>query len=611
MNADIVPIKRLPDHLGVFTYRVPESDAPRAIRGAYVRIPFRGRNIWGIVVHSPAHVEFAHSRLRSILDIRTDYTLTEEEVRAIERAAALYRTAIATVALHALPMPLQRTGIAPRVVKQEAPHRRAAHEKKVNPLLRGGMTVAVWSEHHQRDAALQSLARTLTARGQSLLCCTPHRVRIPLLEHLFRGIAEITTVDRMMSRGAAWTDAVRARTNPRIIIGTRAASWNAPPELGAIVLDGAESDDLAQWDAVPRYDARTIAQWTATSRRIPLILLSHTPRVVDWAHADHRVDLGATADTGPEIIDLHLHWRAGGRGSLSERAYECVDLALATDRTAVFLHNRRGLASRLTCSDCAATVSCATCGTALAEHPSGLQCHRCGAHLPTPTVCPSCRSPRLSGRGIGTAGIVRELTKRYPDATIASVDRDTAAPLPENAQIIVGSERFLHSFAPTFRRAVGALIMVDATRFVRSDAYQSNERLFQSLREAAVWARTWRAPYLVQTSATDLPALRALRGPLVEFYRSELAERAALRYPPATRIIQCTSRTPLDLSEMQTRATVEHIDGPNAARDRRGAIRHVTVLRLRGDANDDDVAEIVRDLPGDADVTVDPVELAV
>jgi primosomal protein N' (replication factor Y) len=309
-------------------------------------------------------------------------------------------------------------------------------------------------------------------------------------------------------------------------------------------------------------------------------------------------------------VDLRQHWRSGERGFITAEARVAIDRALASDQVAIILHNRRGLAARIVCVDCGMTISCAACDAPYTEHPEGLRCHRCGGTIPVPTVCPACRSPRLSSRGMGTAGIASALAHAYPNVPVARVDRDTPEPPPASARIIVGTERFLHSIAPSLTRAVGAIIVIDAARFVRSDDYRATERLFQALRNVLAWSRTWDARCVIQTTAIDLPALTALQHPIANFYRSELAEREALRYPPATRLIRCTMDGMSSLTPIRNHASVERIDGPLLRR--RGPHRtsdYAAIIRLHGDASDRDVVSILRALPPGVRATVDPVSL--
>ncbi|MFH1098541.1 MAG: hypothetical protein V1723_01270 [Candidatus Uhrbacteria bacterium] len=619
MTVDIVPIKRLPNQLGIFTYRVPEHLVPRIRRGMYVLIPFRGRNVWGIVLQVPARSIVDPKRLHDIKAIRDDLTLTDDEVTAIERAAEFYRTSMATVALHAVSTPSLREKMLDKisVVKQNSaplpsrapPSVASLMETEIHSLLRAKTAICVFNDYRQRSALLAVLSSAVLKQHKSILCCTPHRSWLKPLGNLFATIGPTVIVDRLMGHEVSWTNALAARQTPTIILGTRAAIWHAPPSLGAIIIDQAGSDDLTQWEADPKYDARTVSDWIAHARGIPQILLSPAPRVVDWVRADRRVDLGALTAGAPEVVDLAAYWRSGGSGLISPSARDAITQSIESGRVAVVLHNRRGLAGRIVCRDCDRTLACPSCNIPYAEHASGLRCHRCDRTATVPMTCPICHSPNLKSHGIGTAGIANVLARIFPNVQIARVDRDAPKPPPSDAAIIIGSERFLFSIAPSFDRPVGSIVVVDAARYVRNDDYRANERLFQALRHVVVWGRTWNAPCVIQTSDATLPALTALNRPFTAFYRSELAEREALRYPPATRLIRCVIPEGERLPAIKTLAKVEGIDGPMTTADKRGRPQRIAVIRLDGKASDEDIIAVLQALPPVVRATVDPVTL--
>jgi len=204
----------------------------------------------------------------------------------------------------------------------------------------------------------------------------------------------------------------------------------------------------------------------------------------------------------------------------------------------------------------------------------------------------------------------------FPNADIARVDRDRPASPSSTASIIVGSERFLSAVAPTFGRTVGCVAILHAERFARSDTYRAQERLLGALRSGAVFARSWGAPYIVQTSDPTSPAIRALAGDLSSFYREEIRERDALGYPPATRLLRLDARS--DASDAESlrawtatlpRGTVQAVDGPYEHPEQRGRVRRSILLRLDPNISDDTIADVVQNAMEAWTVDLDPVEL--
>lgn len=619
MFADAVPLLRLPKGLGTFTYRVPTSLAPRVHRGAYVRIPFRKRQVWGIVTrthdHSPAGV-----RATAIRDIRAllpDLTLTDTEVRQIERLAMTTGDSLATVAYLLLPVPPARSVAA-------APASAAVRASRIPPAAWAtdaasitGDTVAIFHTHPQRMDAIRAFTAAVLRRGRSVSVITPHRVEVDAMSRALADGKPPVTMGTAGGMHAAWQAALAARQPRTVSIATRVGAPFAPDTLGGIIVDLADADGHKQWDAEPRYDARGVTAAIAHELGIPRLLLSVAPRLEEWAHARRRIDLGQPPENGLDIIDLTVTWRSGARGYLTDALVEAIRAAAEQRRGVVILHNRRGRAARLTCRDCHRTVNCPRCEQPLAEDARGLRCRTCAAHSEVPAACPSCESPLVIGHGIGTVRIAELLRERFPDLHIARVDRDDPAPPPRDANITIGSERFLASVAPQVIGPVGLVVILHAERFVRTDDFRADERLLQALRGARAWARTWSARLVVQTTNPDSPPIHALTGPLTAFYRNELEVRRTIGFPPATRLIALDAPTSTDhraiedirrLIERAARGTLRGLGEPTAVRVGRQSRQRIT-LRLDPGVSDDILAAIAATVPPTWVVDPDPIDL--
>jgi primosomal protein N' len=221
------------------------------------------------------------------------------------------------------------------------------------------------------------------------------------------------------------------------------------------------------------------------------------------------------------------------------------------------------------------------------------------------------------GHGIGTAGIAEALHRMFPAMCIGRVDRDTPTLPSEAVDILVASERFTTSLAPTFTRPVGLVAVLHAERFVRGDEYRTDELLVQAIRNLLVWAQTWDAEAIVQTSAPDRLLWSALPTNLAKFYRSDIEERTALGYPPATRYLRC-DRIGADgeragaalthLIQSMKSAIVRSVDVPMTVRI--GTKLRTTILvRIAADATDQAIASLTAMIPPEWSIDVDPTTL--
>ena len=620
-RIDVVPLMRLPAaQRGVFTYNVPAQLAPRIRRGAFVRVPFRNRRVWGLVVHAPSRAALnGRTALRAVIDVHHAYACTEEEIAAVERIAALFRSSLATTAYLTLPSPPRiaerKVGAVRRSLR--SPHTTAGLRSGAQLLSPSHTTIAMFHTHPQRLAVLRAVAGDVIRQGQSVLILTPHRAWFQPIQRALRDLPCVV-LDRTVGMHNAWQRAVAARESGTVILGTRSAAFTAPPSLGAIIIDLAEDDDYKQEDAEPRYDARDVTAHIAKTRHIPRLLLTAAPKVTDWTKDARRMDLGPPPHPRWTLVDLLAYWRSAGRGFLTESLTAAIERCRADGRVAVLLHNRRGRMRRTTCRDCGATIACPSCRAPLVEYDDHFRCPSCSARSPLATICPSCRSPHLSGRGIGTVGLIEALHRSFPDERIGRMDRDVRGDLPPSTTIVVGSERFLTAVAPSFDRSVGLVAVVHAERYAVGNDYRADERLAQALRGAFAWAQTWDADTLVQTSAPAWGHWPAFPVQLARFYRSELAERSALGYPPAARLLRCDyhgtdapSAVPAftRLIAQQQSATLQSVEGPVDVRSGRRT-RTSMIIRLSADASDADIAALTATVPPEWSVDVDPATLS-
>ncbi|MDO8425745.1 MAG: hypothetical protein Q7T01_04530 [bacterium] len=597
----------------MFTYRIPQELAPRIRRGVFVMVPFRRKRIWGICMTQPSHAQELPRGIRDVIGIRDHVVLTPDELRAIEDLARLHGIAQATAAYLALPAP-PLTGQRDSHASYKSVHARGT-PPWIHDALRGpGDTIAIYHTQDQRLAAIQASVAQVCANGKTALVITPHRAWLRAIAQRCATLPVIVYDPARQGKREQWAAYEAARHAPVCLLTTRAGAFVAPPLLGAIIIDLAHEDDHQQWDAHPKYDTRIVTKTTAVQHAIPRLLLTSAPTAVDWTHAVRRIDLGAPP-LNAQMVHLDQFWKSGGTGFLTHELRDAITAALERRGAVLVLHNRRGRMGRITCRDCNAMLACTTCGGALADFTTEYRCRTCETAVPISLQCGKCKSPQFLFHGIGTQGVADMLHRAFPDTRIARVDREAPEVPAADAQMIVASERFLTSIAPTFHRPIALVVVLHAERFVRGDDWRGTEQLLHALRGVAVWSRTWEAPLLVQTAMPHHPALKALEGPLTDFYRTELAERAALHYPPDTRLLRLDATDAPDAESLMHLLTARHhgtvlaIDGPYAyGMVRRHRITSMLV-RMPGDVTDDAITALVADIPQGWTSALDPIQL--
>jgi primosomal protein N' (replication factor Y) len=165
------------------------------------------------------------------------------------------------------------------------------------------------------------------------------------------------------------------------------------------------------------------------------------------------------------------------------------------------------------------------------------------------SACPDCGGRKLSYAGTGTQRIAAELEKMYPAARIIRMDNDTTSGKEghykilktfgeHKADILVGTQMIAkgHDFP-----SVTLVGILDADMSLHFSDYRSGERTFQLLTQVA--GRSGRAEekgkVVLQTFDPENDVLRFATSYDYEgFYENEISLRAAMQFPPFSKIVR-------------------------------------------------------------------------
>jgi primosomal protein N' (replication factor Y) len=165
------------------------------------------------------------------------------------------------------------------------------------------------------------------------------------------------------------------------------------------------------------------------------------------------------------------------------------------------------------------------------------------------SACPDCGGKKLSYAGTGTQRIAADLQKLYPTARILRMDNDTTSGKEghykilkqfgeKKADILVGTQMIAkgHDFP-----SVTLVGILDADMSLHFSDYRSRERTFQLITQVS--GRSGRAEekgkVVLQTFDPENEVLRfACAYDYEGFYQSEISLRAAMAFPPFSKIVR-------------------------------------------------------------------------
>lgn len=340
-----------------------------------------------------------------------------------------------------------------------------------------------------------------------------------------------------------------------IVIGPRSALFLPYDNLGIIILDEEQDQSYKQFDKMPRYDARDVAERFAKHKGIPLVYGSATPRITTFYRAKHgelalltlskRISEfdGDIPMPSMKIIDLGHEIRSKNISPISRHLAKEMRHTLEQHEQVLLFLNRRGFATSVICILCKHVILCKRCTTPLVLHGSELICHQCGYHVHLPSRCPSCGSVSLKTRGIGTERIESMIRRDFPDARVFRADRDTMkhrkdyATLYNNLvahkiDILIGTQMIAQGLDLPRVQLVG---IIQTDNAINLPDYHAEEHVYQILSQVAGRAgrRKKQGKVIIQTFFPEHPLFQSLlQHNYQAFYEREVALRKELNYPP-------------------------------------------------------------------------------
>lgn len=501
------------------------------------------------------------------------------------------------------------------------------------------------AEKTERIRTYRNLAREAFTRGASVLILCPTLIEAETLAAaLSHGIEERTLLvtGEMPKKKLieAWNRAANA-SEPLLVVGTPFSISFPFKNLDTVVIER-ESARSYRMLQRPFADARRLAEYFCRRNGARLLLADFPLRVETRFRADEgELNELARAQARPEaggatVVDMRRADEVKETGSaktarrvfrtLSKESEEKIRRELARGgRVAVFAA-RKGLAPLTVCNDCGSPVSDPETGTPMALYKSEkgnvFISHRSGAVIPAGTPCRVCGGWNLVTLGIGVDRVSEELARAFPEAKAFLFTKDTAPShkaakkiakdfYAEGGALLAGTERML----PFLTEPVEFVLVASVDSILSLSAWRAHEHalsILLYLRERA------ERELVIETRKPEHPVMKALAsGNTLDFYRAEIAERKAYAYPPFATFVGLRARGSRERVEkarsLLSKAFADaDLVGPlPAVSEGKNLWSARAVIRVpKGAWPESALAERLKALPADMEVTIDPDEIA-
>ena len=419
-----------------------------------------------------------------------------------------------------------------------------------------------------KTSVMLKLIDNMIERGKGVIVLLPEIALTPQTLSIFRSrygsrVAVVHSGLGVSQRYEAYCKIKEGRAD--VVVGTRSAVFSPVHDLGAIIIDE-EQEHTYKSDMSPKYHARDIARYRCHSNGALMLLASATPSLESYKKAvDGKYTLlkltkrygGATLPQ-TTIVDMRNDAADGNTSVLGNLLCKRLVEVISKGEQAILFLNRRGYNNFLSCRDCGESVKCPRCSVSMTYHTFGdsysngeLRCHWCGARIPQPSTCPSCKGEHLARIGYGTQRVEEELKSLLPKAKILRMDADTTVSSASyeqmltsfrrhEADILLGTQIVTkgHDFPDV--TLVGVLL-ADSSLYL--DDYRANEKTFSMLTQ--VIGRAGRAKKageaIIQTNNPNNDCIKlACLQDYETFFAQAIALRRMLKFPPYCDIVLLT-----------------------------------------------------------------------
>jgi len=336
-----------------------------------------------------------------------------------------------------------------------------------------------------------------------------------------------------------------ARGTVRVVAGTRAAMFAPVHDLGLVVIwdDG---DDLHAEPRAPYPHAREVLALRA-HRAGAGALIGGFARTAEAARLIGTGWAAAITADRPTVRGCAPQVRAAGADAElardeAARSARMPSLALRMARTGLtrgpvlIQVPRRGYVTAVACENCRAPARCPACGGPLALEGDGgpARCRWCGRADPG-WRCPACGDPRLRALVTGAGRTAEELGRAFPGTpVVVSRGASVVETVPRAPALVVATP----GAEPRADGGYAAAVLLDGWVLLGRPSLRAAEEALRRWLNAAALVRPGASGGAVTVVAeAALPAVQALiRWDPATHADRELAEREALRFPPAVRM---------------------------------------------------------------------------
>lgn len=502
MIAEVYPLLRLPRAKRVFDYLIPAELEIK--RGAFVRIPYRDQELWGVVKavkdKPPRGIE-----LKTISSLADNIRLREEELSFFERLSHDLAQAPASLLSAALPTPPPRPSQPPRSNISWLPLTLARSEAEhvvriVQTLASRGQAFIQTPDLRRASAVI--LGYLQKQPDQKVLILAPTVRDVQLIKSRLTGFTPLvlTGEETEKERFEVWSE---FRRQPQgILLGTRTALMAIDSNITTIFLLRSGDINHKSRNRNPRYDVRELVFEHRKTFGSNVFCLDVAPQPSTLWRFNEAERLNWGTYPSVQIVNVNSQRGVSPSELLSHSSLEAIAAALENRKQVVCVYNKKG---------------------------NWMECLRCQSRSLLATHCPNCGGTNLKTYSHNNQDIARELARLFPDHSVAVVDKEHSE--LALTDILVATTFYYEAHVDPFRKNdIGLVLHLTADAPLYASGASATEELLRDIWQWAWLAFGARAPFIIETASEDL--LREVIDHPFEVAHGELQARERYHLPP-------------------------------------------------------------------------------
>jgi primosomal protein N' (replication factor Y) len=319
----------------------------------------------------------------------------------------------------------------------------------------------------------------------------------------------------------------------RIVIGTRAAVYAPVVDIELLVVVD-ESDPLLEEPHTPYVHARDAAVVRNSIEGGRLVFASITPSVESTRFAE--LGFVEPSVTKPSRTAVMLANDVSDDGYASRARIPSSGwkvLREALERGPVLVQvSRPGFTPQVVCAACRTPHRCGTCRSLLSGNRDGtVLCRVCGL-TPIGLKCAHCSGRETAWSGVGSVRTADELGRAFPGVPVMVADGEhRALEVPRRASLVIATR----GAEPIVSGGYEAVLIVDGDKELQRPGLRTSENCLRWWGHAASLAADGATVVLANVDGAFASLFASNQWETI--IETELRERRALGFPPATRAI--------------------------------------------------------------------------